>query len=280
MAKPEKMKTSVKTSVDEFIKRTEKPPIVITAFGTTTRALDTYAVMGNAIEKQFSCHKILWAYSSRMIKDYMTKKGIKNMEHPDQILEKLEAEGCKWAVVQSLHLICGHEFYRLIEEVKQKNIRTSIGLPLLTGYRDYKDVVNGLGRLFGLEKTIENQAVVFVGHGTDHPAWSSYMALSQMFYEKFGKNIYVGVVEGLPEKNKIINAVAESKITKVILIPLMLVAGRHLMEDIAGEKDSWKTAFEQKGIFVSIKSLGLGMIPAIQQIFCRHISEAYNMISF
>ena len=251
------------------------PPIVLTAFGTTTKALDTYAVMDKTIRKKFPGHRIIWAYSSRMVKAHLTDKGVSGLKHPGQVLDELAAEGYAWAVVQSMHLICGHEFYRMVEEAQQRNIRTSIGLPLLTDHKDYQKVISYLTDTI---QSPENQSVVLIGHGTDHPAWSSYLALSHMLCEKFGDRVCMGVVEGYPEKDEIINKIVKSKIKKVLLIPFMLVAGRHLIDDIAGDDDSWKTALEEKGISVSIRSTGLGMIPGIQKIFCSHIKDACDII--
>ncbi len=278
-----------------------KPPIVLTAFGTTTKAFDTYTVMEKTIIKKFSGHKIIWAYSSRMVKNDLFKKGIADLKHPGEVLEELAAQGYKWAVIQSMHLICGHEFYRLIEEVRQINIRTSIGLPLLTSYKDYQEVISCLAdtihpadQQYAHVSSVQsadqfvvkyddqsdgNYAVVFIGHGTDHPAWSSYPALSYMLHEKFGSNVHMGVVEGYPQRDEIIDKIIKSEVKKVLLIPFMLVAGRHLVDDIAGDDDSWKTAFEKQGITVSVRPSGLGMIPGIQEIFCRHIIDACDMIS-
>ena len=188
---------------------------------------------------------------------------------------ELGEKGYSWAVVQSLHLLCGHEFYRLVEEVKQSPVRTSIGLPLLSGPEDYEAVVQGLGSTF---PDHANEAIVLVGHGTDHPAWSSYIALSHMFHEKFGPRIFMGVVEGYPSREKIVETVKKAGFKKVLLIPFMLVAGVHFQEDLAGEEDSWKTAFEEEQILVSIEKAGLGFQPGIIEIFCRHIQEALDVI--
>ncbi len=268
------MKTYLdKNKKDE--KKDLKPPIILTAFGTTTNAINTYSIIEKLIEKKFPGHRIFRAYSSRMVKEQLTKKGFLDMKYTGEVLKELEADGCQWAIVQSMHLICGHEFYRLIEEVKQSSVRTSIGLPLLTSFKDYKDVVDALGCII---QPIENQAIIFIGHGTDHPAWSSYLALYHMLHEKFGNNVHIGVIEGYPSRDEIINTVSKSNIKKVLLIPLMLIAGRHLLDDIAGDEDSWKTELEKKGIIVSIKDQGLGLVPGIQKIFCRHISDACEMI--
>ncbi len=251
-----------------------KTPIVMAAFGTTTKAIETYSFMNESISERFPGHEIIWSYSSRMVKDWIKKRRNIDLKHPHEVLYKLKERGHTWAVVQSLHLICGHEFYRLVEEVKQRSVRTSVGLPLLSSPRDYEAVVQGLGSRF---QDLETQAMVLVGHGTDHPIWSSYVALNHMFRDRFGPNIYVGVVEGHPSRDGIINAVIRSGIKRVRLIPLMLVAGTHFQEDLAGNEDSWKTNFEEKGVAVSVDPTGLGYKREIIDIFCRHVEEALDV---
>jgi len=250
-------------------------PIVMAAFGTTSRALETYSFIDEICRGSFPGHEILWSYSSRMVKDWIKKRRNIDLKHPHQVLAELKDKGHKWAVVQSLHLLCGHEFYRMVEEVGESPVRTSIGLPLLTHHEDYEAVVGGLGKNLSQN---EDEAVVLVGHGTDHPIWSSYCALHHMFRKKFGAHIYVGVVEGDPSRDKIITAVKGSGVEKVRLIPFMFVAGTHFQEDLAGDDDSWKTAFEEEGISVSLEERGLGLRQEIVEIFCRHIREAINVI--
>jgi len=250
-------------------------PIVMVAFGTTTNALKTYAFIDKICKERFPDHEILWAYSSRMVKDWiMVRRGIE-LKHPYQVLSELGEKGYKWAVVQSLHLVCGHEFYRLVEEVKQVRMRTSIGLPLLTDPEDYYAVIRILGEGFS---NLGEEAYVLVGHGTDHPVWASYLALHHLFRERIGPNIYVGVVEGSPSRDEIVDAVYRSGIKKARLIPFMLVAGTHFQEDLAGEEDSWKRALLGKGISVSVERKGLGFNPGIINLFCRHIEQAIDVI--
>jgi|GEM_PF-225952 len=251
-----------------------KTPIVITAFGTTTKALETYSFMNESISERFPGHEILWSYSSRMVKDWIKKRRNIDLKHPHEVLYELKERGHTWAVVQSLHLICGHEFYRLIEEVKQSPARTSVGLPLLSSPKDYEAVVQGLGGRF---QDLETQAMILVGHGTDHPIWCSYVALHHMFRERFGPNIYVGVVEGHPSRDRIVNAVIGSGIKRVLLVPLMLVAGNHFQEDLDGDDGSWKANFEEKGVAVSVDPTGLGYKREIIDIFCRHMKEALDV---
>jgi sirohydrochlorin cobaltochelatase len=252
-----------------------KTPIIIAAFGTTTRAMETYSFMDEVFRKHFPGHEILWAYSSRMVNDRIKMRQGIDLKYPHQVLEDLKENGYSWAVVQSLHLICGYEFYRLIDEVKQSPVRTSIGLPLLSGTEDYEAVVQGLGSAF---PDYSDEAVVLVGHGTNHPAWASYLALHHMFCGKFGSRIFMGVVEGYPSKEKVVKTVIQAGFKKVRLIPFLLVAGRHFQEDFAGDSNSWKTAFEEKRISVSVETKALGFYTEIIEIFCRHIKDALDVI--
>ncbi|OQY54759.1 MAG: sirohydrochlorin cobaltochelatase [Desulfobacteraceae bacterium 4572_88] len=253
-----------------------KIPIVMAAFGTTTRAMKTYSFINNICKQGFPDHEILWAYSSRMVRDFSKKKRNTNMRLPHEVLAELREKGHSWAVVQSLHLMCGHEFCRLVEEVSDCDIRTSVGLPLLFSPEDYLAVSNAIRPMLSGRG---DEAIVLVGHGTDHPSWACYVALSHMLAETFGQGVYMGVVEdGYPSREMIIAEVRKAGFAKVRLLPFMLIAGVHFAKDLMGDEDSWKTAFEREGIAVSAESKGLGFHEGIVDIFCNHVSEAMDVI--
>lgn len=249
-------------------------PIILAAFGTTSRALNTYSVIDAAVKRAFPDHPIRWAYTSRIVRSHMKKKHRVNMKDPLQVLDELAGQGHGWAVVQSMHLICGHEFYRLLDEVKQSAVRTSMGLPLLTSPDDYQDLTaaileNGL--------TGNGTATVLIGHGTDHPAWTAYPALQQLI-QVSGANIHVATVEGASTMERTVVEVIRSGARCVHLKPLMLVAGVHLLEDIAGDEESWKRAFLDAGLEVTVEERGLGKHPAVVDIFVKHIRDALAII--
>jgi sirohydrochlorin cobaltochelatase len=249
-------------------------PIVLAAFGTTTRAMDTYSFIDRTVKAAFAGHPVKWAYTSRMVRSHMVKQRRADMKNPQQVLESLAADGHDWAVVQSLHLICGHEFYRLVEEVKDSAVRTSMGLPLLAAPQDFRDTAAAV-----LQSCSANPAAatVLIGHGTDHPAWTAYPALAHLLKGGCG-NVYVATIEGESAMEQTVAEVAGAGARSVHLIPLMLVAGLHLQEDIAGDEDSWKQAFQKAGLAVSVETEGLGKHPAIIDIFVRHIREALEMV--
>lgn len=251
-------------------------PIVIAAFGTTSRAMQTYDHMDAVFKKRFAGHEIHWAYTSRMVKDWLKQRKNITRHHPHQVLEVLASQGHPWAIVQSLHLTSAHEFHRLVTEVNHCDVRTSMGLPLLSAIEDYEAVVRAVAPL--LEKN-EDEAVVLVGHGTDHPSWSSYPALQYMLQQKYGAKVHMGAVEdGYPDQDTIVRAVIKSGYKKVRLASFMLVAGVHFEEDLAGDEDSWKTVFEAAGIQAKLEKGGLGLNSQIIDIFCRHMEAALDII--
>ena len=251
-------------------------PVVLAAFGTITKALETYSFMNDIFVRHFPDRKIVWAYSSRMVKERLKKKKNMNLKDPAQALNELKEKGHSWAVVQSLHLICGHEFYRLIDEAQNAAIRTSIGLPLLYSHDDY---IKTAGAVTAGFDDNSKEAAVFVGHGTDHHSWSSYAALNRILNKRYSHKIYMGEVEheSIPME-EIVEDIKKSGCVKVRLIPFMLVAGVHFKEDLAGDEDSWKTAFEKEGIEVVLEPDGIGLNEKIVEIFCSHIREAIEVI--
>ena len=249
-------------------------PIVLSAFGTTSRALDTYSYIDAIVKKTFPDHPVRWAYTSRMVRSHMKKNRGVNMKDPLQVLNRLGEEGHKWAVVQSVHMIWGHEFYRLLEEVKGSTVRTSMGLPLLTSPGDYEQLANAI-----LESSNQDNgsATVLVGHGTDHPSWTAYPALQQILRTS-GANLHVATVEGESDMRQTIESVVRTGARHVRLVPLMLVAGVHLQEDIAGDEDSWKQAFLEAGLSVTVEENGLGKHAFVVEMFVEHIKEALAII--
>ena len=253
-----------------------KIPIVMTAFGTTTKAMDTYDYMDKIIRERFSDHKIEWAYSSRMVRDFSKKRKNIDLKSPQQVLSDLVAEGYPWAVVQSIHLICGNEFDRLVEEIQHVPIRTSVGLPLLHSPEDYDRVAAGIVDLL---PELKEECVIMVGHGTDHPMWAAYIAFEHKLQEQYGSDIHVGMIENEDSCERIVQAVKESGKKKALLIPFMLVAGVHFKEDLVGNgEDSWKNRIEREGIEVRAIDKSLGFHLPIVEIFIDHIEEALDAI--
>ena len=249
-------------------------PILLTAFGTTARAFSTYEKMDRVFKQRFPHHPLHWAYSSRMVKNAMAKKK-KRLKDPFKLAQDLADNGHPWVVIQSLHLICGHEFDRLVTERDRVNIRSTMGLPLLTSARDYANTAKTLAPLFPADK---DQAIILVGHGTDHPAWTTYPAFESILRQQYGQRLFLGVVEGYPGMDHTLERIKTAGFKRVCLIPFMLVAGVHFKEDLTCEEDSWQKTFERNGIQVQVVDHGIGHIDGITEIFCDHISDALDVI--
>lgn len=248
-------------------------PIILTAFGTTARAFSTYECMDRVFRKKFPNHSFYWAYSSRMVKHAMKKKQV--LKDPFETAQSLADQGHQWVVIQSLHLVCGHEFDRLVTERDQVNIRSAMGLPLLTSHKDYTAVAKALSPIFPQDM---DQAIILVGHGTDHPGWTAYPALESILRQHYGQRLFLGVVEKYPGMDHTLERIKSAGFKKVCLVPLMLVAGVHFTEDLTCEENSWQKTFERHGIEVAVVDHGIGYMEGITNIFCDHITDALDVI--
>jgi sirohydrochlorin cobaltochelatase len=253
-----------------------KVPIVLAAFGTTTDAAQSYACFDEHIRAAFPGHEVHWAFSSRMVRGFAHQRHGRRRKGPAEVLEELQGRGFAWAVVQSLHLLAGHEFYRLVEEVQTCRIRTAMGLPLLWAPEDFDSFLEALAPY--LDTDDKETGIILAGHGTDHPGWASYLALQYLLARQFGPRVFVGLLEGRPARQEVIAQVVKAGLKRVRLLPLMLVAGRHVQEDLAGPEDSWQAALEEAGLSVTLEDTGLLHYPGVIKIFQEHIVKALEII--
>lgn len=253
-----------------------KTPILITAVGTTEKAFKTYGHMDKFFKEKFKDQSILWAYSSRFVKAERKKANDHDIKYSVEVLKELKKDGNKTVIVQSLHIIAGYEFHEIILEALKLNINISFGLPLLTSVKDYEETIEAVAPLI---PESEDEAAVFVGHGTDHPSWTSYIVFEQFLKKKWGKRVFTGVLKGYPDMDETIKRIETLGFKKVRIIPFMIVAGVHFMQDLTKKDDSWQKTFERRGIKVNVIDHGLGELDTINNIFARHISEAFEKIS-
>ena len=250
-----------------------KKAILVVSFGTSyheTRK-KTIEACENKIKESFKDYDFYRAFTSGMIINKLKKRDNMFIDNPSEALEKLYNAGYQEVVVQSLHIICGDEYNKLKDMVAQyedKFDKISIGRPLLTYIDDYRETVEAVKK--DLDKMDIDEAVVFMGHGTEHESHSSYPAIEYMFRD-YGINAFVGTVEGYPELEQVIKKLREYNIKTVDLLPFMLVAGDHAINDMASdEEDSWKTILEKEGFNVKVHVKGLGENPYIQEKFKNH----------
>lgn len=267
-----------------------KKAILVVSFGTTftdARTLNIDSVESK-IRAEFPGYDVRRAFTSRIVlKRIADNEGIK-IDTEKQALEKLKAEGYKEVIVQPLHMIGGDEFDKVgkvvAEYANNKAFdRIAIGRPLIyySGQEekpdDYATAINALKTQ--LPKQQKNEAVVFVGHGGNHPANAAYAALQMRLQDAKLKNVFVTTVdgEGYPTFESVIEKMKANKIKKVTLMPLMLVAGDHANNDMAGdEEDSMQTILVKEGFAVEAYLHGLGENKSVQDIFVQHVKDVID----
>ena len=239
------------------------------------------------------------AFTAQIIINHVQARDGEKIDNVDQALDRAVANGVKNLVVQPTHLMHGAEYDELVEALdnyKDKFETVTVAEPLLGEVGSDATVVNadkakvaeaitaeavktaGFDSLDAAKE--DGTAFVFMGHGTSHTAKVSYSQMAAQMSELGYENVFIGTVEGEPEETAceaVIEAVKEAGYTKVVLRPLMVVAGDHANNDMAGDdEDSWKSMFNASGAFESVdcQIAGLGGIEAIQQIYVDHTKAA------
>lgn len=239
------------------------------------------------------------AFTAQIIINHIQARDNEFIDNMDQALERAAANGVKNLVVQPTHLMHGAEYDELMEAVeayKDKFESVKVAEPLLGEVGTDAAAINADKKAVAEAVTAEavktagydsldaakedGAAFVFLGHGTSHTAKVSYSQMQTQMSELGYDNVFIGTVEGEPEETAceaVIEAAAEAGYKKVILRPLMVVAGDHANNDMAGDdEDSWKSLFTSSGKFdsVDVQIAGLGRIPAIQDLYAAHTAAA------
>ena len=277
--------------------------LLVVSFGTSfndSRAEDIGGVE-KALQAAYPDWSVRRAFTAQIIINHVQARDDEKIDNMDQALERAVDNGVKNLVVQPTHLMHGAEYDELTEAVenyKDKFESVKIAEPLLgevgadeTAINEDKAAVAeaitaeavktaGFDSLDAAKE--EGTAFVFMGHGTSHTAKISYSQMQTQMEQLGYENVFIGTVEGEPEDTAceaVIEKLKNAGYKKVILRPLMVVAGDHANNDMAGDDDdSWKSQFEASGVFDSIDTqiAGLGEIDAIQQLYVAHTQAAID----
>ena len=277
--------------------------ILVVSFGTSfndSRAADIKGIE-DAIQEAFPDWSVRRAFTAQIIINHVQARDGEKIDNVDQALQRAVDNGVKNLVVQPTHLMHGAEYDELMEAVEEykDNFETvKVAEPLLGEVGSDATVINADKKAVAETLTAEavktagydsleaakddGVAFVFMGHGTAHVAKVSYSQMQAQMEDLGYDNVFIGTVEGEPEDTAceaVIDKVAEAGYTKVILRPLMVVAGDHANNDMAGEDDdSWKSMFNASGKFDSVDTqiAGLGSIADIEKIYVQHTADAIN----
>ncbi len=254
-----------------------KKAILLVSFGTSyndTRAVTLDAAFED-FKAKFSGYDVYRAFTAQIIIDKLKDRdGLEVMNVPEAF-EMLKKEGYGTVYVQSLHVMNGAEYHDIIKAaIPYGNAFKDLkfGWAMLTTHEDYVTAAEAMATTFPEKK--EGEAIVLMGHGTHHHANAVYASFEKTFHTMGYDNVYVGTVEGFPTFDDVVAELEKNNIKKVTLMPMMMVAGDHASNDMAGdEEDSWKVMLKQKGFEVDIYLHGMGEIPGIRELFIKHAEE-------
>ena len=277
--------------------------LLVVSFGTSfndSRAEDVKGIE-DALAEAYPDWSVRRAFTAQIIINHVQARDGEKIDNVDQALQRAVDNGVKNLVVQPTHLMHGAEYDELtaaVEGYKDKFESVKIAEPLLGEVGADATVINadkaavaeaitaeavkdaGFDSLDAVKE--DGTAFVFMGHGTSHTAKVSYSQMQTQMEQLGYDNVFIGTVEGEPEDTSceaVIEKLKEAGYKKVILRPLMVVAGDHANNDMAGDDDdSWKSQFEASGAFDSIDTqiAGLGEIQAIQQLYVAHTQAAID----
>lgn len=269
--------------------------ILVVSFGTSFNGSRVQDIKGveDALQAAFPDWSVRRAFTSQIIINHIQARDGEFIDNMDQALERAVANGVQELVVQPTHLMHGAEYDEMmdaLEAYKGKIGKISVAEPLLGEVGSDATVVNAdkkavamavvaaaakdAGFTDAAEAAEAGTAIILMGHGTAHVAKVTYRQMQTQMIDLGCANVFVGTVEGEPEGTgceEIIQAVKDAGYKNVILRPLMVVAGDHANNDMAGEDpDSWKSMFEAAGFGVEAQIAGLGSIQAVQDLYVAH----------
>ncbi len=256
----------------------DKKALLVVSFGTShaiTRE-KTIGAIEESIARAYPEYEVRRAFTSGMILKVLEKRDGIVIDNVAEAMNRLVSDGYHEVLVQPTHVIPGDEYDSMVDDVmmfEDQFEKITIGTPLLYNTDDYRRVIHAVMDQF--PELSEREALVLMGHGTEHPINPAYAALDYQFKDMGYHNVFVGTVEAYPDVDTVLKRIEGYHPDKIVLLPLMVVAGDHAVNDMAGEEeDSWKTIFEKAGYEVDCILKGLGEFQAIRDIYLEHISEA------
>ena len=258
--------------------------LLVLSFGTSfndSRRL-TIGAIENDLETAFPDYSVRRGFTANIVIDHVNRRDGEKIDDIGESLDRAAANGVKNLVVQPTHLMNGLEYDELcgkIADYSDAFEKVVIGDPLLTTDEDFQTVADAI---VDWTKDYDDgeTAIVFMGHGTEAESNAVYQKMQGLLTSGGHTNYFVGTVEAAPSLDDVIAAVKAGEYKKVVLEPLMVVAGDHANNDMAGdEDDSWKSAFEKEGYEVTCLLRGLGENETIRQLYVAHAQAAVNAIA-
>ena len=280
--------------------------LLVVSFGTSfndSRAKDIKGVE-DALQAAYPDWSVRRAFTAQIIINHVQARDGEKIDNMQQAMDRAVANGVKNLVVQPTHLMHGAEYdemMEMIDDYRDKFESVAVAEPLLGEVGADATVINEDKEAVAKAVTAEavatagydsveaaakdGTAFVFMGHGTSHTAKISYSQMQTVMQTLGYDNVFIGTVEGEPESTScenVIEAVKAAGYTKVVLRPLMVVAGDHANNDMAGaDEDSWLSQFEASGAFDSVdcQIAGLGGVADVEQLYIAHTKAAIDSLN-
>ncbi|MEE0326743.1 MAG: sirohydrochlorin cobaltochelatase [Butyricicoccus sp.] len=258
--------------------------LLVLSFGTSfndSRRL-TIGAIEDQLEKSFPDYSVRRGFTANIVIDHVAKRDGEKIDDIDASLKRAVDNGVKNLVVQPTHLMNGLEYEELKGDIAQYSDafdKIAIGQPLLSSDDDFSRVENAI---VDWTKDYDDgeTAIVFMGHGTSADSNGVYQKMQDLLTKDGHTNYFVGTVEATPSLDDVMAAVKKGNYKRVVLEPLMVVAGDHANNDMAGDdKDSWKSQFEAAGYQVECLLRGLGENETIRQIYVEHAQAAIDSLN-
>lgn len=258
--------------------------LLVLSFGTSfndSRRL-TIGAIEDQLEKSFPDYSVRRGFTANIVIDHVAKRDGEKIDDIDESLKRAVDNGVKNLVVQPTHLMNGLEYEELKGDIAQYSDafdKIAIGQPLLSSDDDFSRVENAI---VDWTKDYDDgeTAIVFMGHGTSADSNGVYQKMQDLLTKDGHTNYFVGTVEATPSLDDVMAAVKKGNYKRVVLEPLMVVAGDHANNDMAGDdKDSWKSQFEAAGYQVESLLRGLGENETIRQIYVEHAQAAIDSLN-
>lgn len=257
--------------------------LLVLSFGTSfndSRRLTIGAIEGD-LETAFPDYSVRRGFTANIIIDHVEKRDGVKIDDVKAALDRAADNGVKTLVVQPTHLMNGLEYADLEKEVADYSDsfeQVAFGKPLLSSDDDFKKVEKAITD-WTKEYDDGKTAICFMGHGTEADSNAVYQKMQDLLTKDGFANYYVGTVEATPSLDDVLAKVKAGNYERVVLEPLMVVAGDHANNDMAGDEDgSWKKTFEDAGYKVECVLRGLGENEAIRQIYVEHAQEAIDSL--
>lgn len=253
--------------------------LLVISFGTSfndNRRL-TIGAIEEAMEKAFPDYSVRRGFTAQMVIDHIQRRDGEVIDNVGRALDRAVDNGVKNLIIQPTHLMNGFEYNDVVDAVAQYTAAfesIQIGAPLLTSDQDFQIVAQAMKDATA-QYDDSKTAICFMGHGTEADSNAIYAKMQQVMNDSGYANYFIGTVEAEPTLDDVLAAVQAGDYERVVLQPMMIVAGDHANNDMAGDgEDSWKTIFEGAGYPVECVLKGLGEYETIQQLLVDHVKDA------